>query len=44
VWGDVIIFYFKEVAFKLSVTLLLISFEFILDPCEKEKKYKGIIL
>jgi hypothetical protein len=28
------------VAFKLSATLLLISFEFILDPCGKEKNIK----
>jgi hypothetical protein len=37
-------FILKRWALKLIVTLLLISFEFILDLCGKEKKYKGIIL
>jgi hypothetical protein len=36
------IFLFKEGSLKLSMTLLLISFEFTLDLRGKEKKYKGI--
>jgi hypothetical protein len=34
------IFYFKDGSFKLSVILLLISFEFTLDQCKKEKNIK----
>ena len=38
------IYFFKEGSLKLSVTLLLISFEFTLDLRGKKKKYKGINL